>query len=109
MRHYETLFIVRPDLEQDVVDSIASEVEKMILDTGGVLFESDIWGRKRLANHIKGFAEGIYLKLNFGAETNTLGRLRTFFKMNENVIKHLLVLQEYEKPRDEPVEVAEVE
>jgi small subunit ribosomal protein S6 len=92
LRTYEALFIVQPNATDDEVQTIAKGVETLITDDGGVIVRSEIWGKRRLAYEVKGFAEGIYVLVRFESEASIIKKLDTHFHLNEEVIRYLNVL-----------------
>ena len=46
---YETVFIVRPDIDADASEKIISRAVSAIEQTGGKLTRVESWGRRRLA------------------------------------------------------------
>ena len=57
MRKYEVMFIIRTDIEQDLVDAT---VEKFlnIINNGGEITKKDLMGKRRLAYEIMISATG---------------------------------------------------
>ena len=92
MRTYEALFIVQPEAADDLVQTIATEAEKLITDAGGAIVRSEIWGKRRLAFQVKKSNEGIYVLIRFESETTTVKQLEGTFRLNEDVIRFLTVL-----------------
>ena len=91
MRTYEALYIVRPDIEDDDIQTIANEVETLVSDNGGTIVRSEIWGKRRLAYEVKKFNEGSYVLLRFTSEPDFLARLEGYFRLAEPVIRFLVV------------------
>ena len=56
MRTYEALYIVRPDVEDEQIQTIAKEVETLVTEEGGAIVRSEIWGKRRLAYDVKQFS-----------------------------------------------------
>ena len=95
MASYETLFIVRPDIEEEDLNKVVGRVEDSIRSSGGTILESEVWGKRRLAYEVKKYTEGIYVKVNFDAPPVVVEKLRDHFRFNEDVIRNLIVQQEY--------------
>ncbi len=91
MRTYEALFIVQPEAAEDLVQTIATGVETLITEDGGVIVRSEIWGKRRLAFLVKKFNEGIYVLIRFEAEPDALTKLEAHFHLNDDVIRYLMV------------------
>ena len=93
MKPYETLFIVRPDVEEEDLTAIVGRVEDAIKANGGTPSEPQVWGKRRLAYAVKTYREGIYVLVSFEGPPEVVGKLREHFRFNEDVIRHIITLQ----------------
>jgi small subunit ribosomal protein S6 len=91
VRTYEALYIVRPDIEDDEVQTVAKRVEELVTNHGGSIVRSEIWGKRKLAYPVKKFIEGNYVLLRFEADGGFIAELEESFRLNENVIRDLVV------------------
>ena len=91
MRTYEALYIIRPDLADEDIQTITNEVETLITDNGGSIVRSEIWGKRRLAYEVKKFSEGCYVLLRFEAEPEFITRLEDYYRLAEAVIRFMVV------------------
>jgi small subunit ribosomal protein S6 len=91
VRTYEALYIVRPDIEDDEVQTVATRVEELVTNHGGSIVRSEIWGKRKLAYPVKKFIEGSYVLLRFQADGEFVAQLEESFRLNENVIRDLVV------------------
>jgi len=90
LRTYEALYIVRPDLKDDEIQTVADEVIKMVTDNGGAIVRSEIWGKRKLAYEVKHFNEGVYVLLRFESEPTFPKQLESYFRLSEAVIRYLV-------------------
>ncbi len=91
MRTYEALYIVRPDLEDGEIQTVADGVQAVVTNHGGAIVRSEIWGKRRLAYEVRRFTEGCYVLLRFEAPPEIVRRLEQHFRLSEAVIRHLVV------------------
>ena len=91
MRTYETIYIIQPEAAEDQVETVIQEVESLVAEDGGAVVRKDLWGKRRLAYHVKGFQEGIYVLMRFECGPAFPRKLEDFFKLNESVIRYLVV------------------
>ena len=103
MTSYETLFIVRPDIDEDDLNKVVGRVEDVVKSNEGTIVESQVWGKKRLAYEVKKCTEGIYIKINFDAPPAVVEKLRDHFRFNEDVIRDLVVRDERRQIEPAPV------
>jgi small subunit ribosomal protein S6 len=91
LRTYEALFIVSPEMEDDDIQTIARETENLVVKGGGTIVRSEVWGRRRLAYKVKKFTEGVYILIRFQSSPNFIARLENYFRLNEQIIRHIVV------------------
>lgn len=92
MRTYEALYIVKPTLADDEVQTVAQGVEKLVTDNGGAIVRSEIWGKRRLAYAVKKFQEGVYVLLRFTGPNDFIKKLREYIRLADDIIRHMVVL-----------------
>lgn len=94
MVKYEGVFILKPNMEEEENKSQIERITGIIEDNGGKIEEIDEWGQRRLAYEIKKNKEGYYTIINFQAETDLVNELDRTSKINENIIRHMIVREE---------------
>ena len=83
MRDYELLFVLDPTLES-------------VINAGGEAGEADVWGERRLAYSINKKNTGYYVVLPFKADAELPKELDRRLRINENVMRHIIVCQDEE-------------
>lgn len=91
MRHYETVFIISPELTEEDTQAVVDKFTGILADAGAVLVKVDVWGRRRLAYVVKKFNKGFYVLLDYGATPEAIAELERNFKIDEQVIRYLTV------------------
>lgn len=94
MRDYELAFIIHPQVEGEDVAGVVEEVGKYISDVGGEVTSTDVWGSRRLAYPIKKQENGTYVILQAQVDAGALKEIERNLKLNENVLRYLLIRQE---------------
>lgn len=94
MRKYEAMYIIKPDLEQEVTKELIQKFQDIITDNGGEIEKVTETGKRRLAYEIKDFKEGYYVLVNFQAEPNVILELERVFRITENIIRYLVIKDE---------------
>jgi len=105
MASYETLFVVRPDIDEEDLHKVVVRVEDIVKSSEGTVLESEVWGKRRLAYEVRTYSEGIYVRVSFDAPPAVVKQLRDYFRLHEDVIRDLIVQQE--SARDERHEATE--
>lgn len=91
MRHYETLFIINPDLSEEETASVVEKFSAILTDRGSNLVKVDQWGRRRLAYEVKKFNKGFYVLFEYGATPEAVAEMERIFKIDERIIRYLTV------------------
>ena len=94
MRSYENVFVMAPTLDAEAFQSEVDSLKKLLGTLGATITTEKEWGRRRLAYPIRDHSEGIYHILRFDAEPEALPELDRWFKLNENVLRALVIVDE---------------
>lgn len=90
MRNYETIFVLRPNLEEEKRNSVIEKF-KGIISTAGEIKNADEWGTRKLAYEIEKLKEGYYVYVNFMAQTDLPKELERNFKIADEVIRYIVI------------------
>ncbi|MFD0621398.1 30S ribosomal protein S6 [Paenibacillus sp. GCM10027629] len=90
MRKYEVMYIIRTDIEQEVVQAAVEKFQGIISNGGGEITKHDVLGKRRLAYEIKKFRDGHYVLVNFTAEPAVVAELERVMKISDEVIRYLI-------------------
>lgn len=93
MNKYESIIIVNPKLNEKQQNEIENKYKKIINKNGNVITIENI-GKKRLAYEVKKNKEGIYIEINFASEASFIAELERQYKIDENVIKFIVIRKE---------------
>ena len=91
MVNYEGVFILDPDMAADASKAAAVQLQDLVTKNGGRIDGVQDWGRKRLAYKIKKKQDGNYIILNFQLDSQYTKKLEQSLRLNDNVIRYLLV------------------
>ncbi len=94
---YETMYILRPDLGDEVVDQTIAKYQTLLRDGGADMLETQHRGKRRLAYEIGKHREGIYIQMNYTAPGNQVAVLERAMRLSEDVLRYLTVKQEQPK------------
>ena len=90
--NYETIFIVNPELSDEKAEALRGEVKGILSEKKSAVLAEQNWGRQRLAYKIGKADEGVYYYIKFSSSDSSLpGRLSTFYRHNDSVLKFLTV------------------
>ena len=92
LREYETIYILRPDTQNDKVAEVNTRVRGIIESMGGVVLNVDNWGKRKLAYEIKKELKGIYLFWNYLAAPNVVAEFERNMRMLDSVIRYMTIV-----------------
>lgn len=90
MRKYEVMYIIRTDIEQEVVQSTVEKFQGIITNNGGEITKHDVMGKRRLAYEINKFRDGHYVLVNFTATPEVVVELDRVMKISDEIIRYLI-------------------
>jgi small subunit ribosomal protein S6 len=94
VRKYETVYIVRPNLDDEAVDRTVAGVEEYIKGLGGTIMSTDKKGRRRLAYEVNKMRDGFYVMTRFEAKTEVVAQVKRMMQLSEEIIRSLIVTLE---------------
>ena len=91
--YYETMYILRPDIPEEEVDSHIKKYSEMLVKSGTEVLDSQMRGKRRLAYTIAKHKEGIYVQLSHKGNGQQVAILERSMRLSEDVIRYLTVKQ----------------
>ena len=103
MRIYELIFILKPGMPDEDVDTIVEQFSGIITEGGGVINKVDRWGKRRLAYKVSGQREGYYVLIDYSVESNSglSKEVERRLRVVDDVIKYLTVRVDETRKRAE--------
>ena len=92
--YYETMYILRPDIPEEEVDTHLKKYSEMLVKSGTEVLDSQMRGKRRLAYPISKHKEGIYVQLSHKGNGQQVATLERAMRLSEDVIRYLTVKQE---------------
>ena len=92
--YYETMYILRPDIPEEEVDSHLKKYSEILEKSGTEVLDSQMRGKRRLAYPIAKHKEGIYVQLSHKGNGQQVAILEKAMRLSEDVIRYLTVKQE---------------
>lgn len=101
MRSYECMIIFRPTVSDDDLKASTAKYAGVIAGRSGEITGLEGWGKRRLAYEIEDHLEGHYFLFRFRATNPVLEELARQLRIDETVIRHMIVVNDLAKG-DEP-------
>jgi|TARA_B100001142_G_scaffold179784_1_gene179306 small subunit ribosomal protein S6 len=88
---YETICIVKPDLNEDNIAKIIENYQLMLVDKGAKNIITQNRGRRHLKYTMKKFKDGIYIQMNYEANGEVISTLERSMKIDEQILRFMTV------------------
>jgi small subunit ribosomal protein S6 len=102
-RSYEVMFIVRPDLLDEDVDKLISNMQNHATTAGATVQNTEKMGKRRLAYDVKKFQDGQYVLFTLTADGKAIHELERRLRVAEPVLKFITVRTDEEQQRLEKI------
>lgn len=94
MRKYELVCIVHPDLDENAFKGVVEKVSGWVTEAGGNIEKLDVWGRRRMAYHIRKHREGQYVLLDINLPPSAAAALERSIRFQESILRAMLTAAE---------------
>jgi small subunit ribosomal protein S6 len=91
-REYETIYVLRPDVDPDSADRVATRVAEVVGRENGKLVKVESWGRRKLAYSVAKQGRGVYYYLKYLGRGGLVAELERNLRMLDTVLKFQTVL-----------------
>ena len=89
MQLYETIFIVKQDLDNKALKDVEEKYENLLKLNKAIIEYKENWGLRNLAYKIQNYKKGYYYMFVFNGEKETVSELERNFRIDENIIRFL--------------------
>jgi len=94
MRKYETMFIIKPGLDEEATKAVIEKFLNLLKEKGSEIESVEEWGMRRLAYEVKKVREGYYVLVNFSAEPSTVAELERVFRISGDILRYIVINKE---------------
>src|SRR5947209_12917129 len=88
LREYETIFLLRPDLAEDLVDKIVERLRGIVHRDGGKVIKVENWGKKKVAYEVRRNLRAVYLRFLYLGTTKMVAEFERNLRMTDDVMKY---------------------
>jgi small subunit ribosomal protein S6 len=96
MRLYEAVYIIDAALDEVAINEKLEKFHALAIRNGGEVVAVDHWANRQLAYPVAKKKTGYYVVAQFRADTTALPEFERIIKLDESVMRYLLVLNEGE-------------
>ena len=93
MNKYEAMYIISPTIDEEQVKALVEKFNDLISEHGEIE-KVEEWGKKKLAYEVQDQKEGYYVLVYFTANPEFPAELERIFKINEDILKYLILNRE---------------
>ena len=90
-REYETIFILKPDVTNEVIGATNSKIRGVLEAGGGTLLKIENWGRRKLAYEVKKQLKGIYIFFRYFGNPGLVEEVERNLHLTDSVIRQYSV------------------
>ena len=91
LHNYELVLIISPEIMDEALATKMDDVSQLISEKGGVIFNVEQWGKRRLTYPIERFTEGNYVVIQFALKPGLSKELEAKLRISEEILRHLLI------------------
>jgi small subunit ribosomal protein S6 len=91
LREYETIFLVRPDLAEDLVDKTVERLRGVINREGGKVIKVINMGKKKTAFEVKKHPRAIFIQMQYLGDSKMVAEVERNLRMTDDVLKYQTV------------------
>jgi small subunit ribosomal protein S6 len=91
VREYETIFILKPDVTNEVIGATNSKIRGVLEAGGGTLLKIENWGRRKLAYEVKKHLKGIYIFFRYLGNPGLVEEIERNLRLTDSVIRQYSV------------------
>src|SRR6185295_16414335 len=86
-REYETIYILRSDVDADTAERVQGRVAEVVQRDNGTLVKVESWGRRRLAYPVAKQKKGVYVFVKYVGRGGLVAEVERNLKLQESVLK----------------------
>lgn len=91
MRHYETIYIINPNMVDDTYQEVISKYNDIIEKEKGVLIKVDEWGTQKMAYDVGKFDRGSYILIEYCGLPGLTAELERYLKLDDRILLYQTV------------------
>jgi small subunit ribosomal protein S6 len=90
-REYETIYVLRFDVDADLAEKVQARVGDAIERENGKLVKVEAWGRRKLAYPVGKQRRGVYVYLKYVGAGGLVAEVERNLKLQDAVVKYMTV------------------
>jgi len=91
MNKYESMYILKPDLDEEARKALIEKFSGLVTQNGGKIEKVDEWGQRKLAYEIDYIKEGYYVLMTFDAPSELPLELERHYNISDSVLRYNVI------------------
>ena len=91
MRHYETIYIINPNMVDDTYQEVLSKYNDIIEKEKGILIKVEEWGNQKMAYDVGKFDRGSYVLVEYCGLSGLTAELERYLKLDDRILLYQTV------------------
>jgi len=91
MNKYESMYILKPDLDEETRKSLIEKFKGLVEQNGGKVETIDEWGMRKLAYEINYIKEGYYVLMTFESGPELPAELERNYNISDSVLRYNVI------------------
>jgi small subunit ribosomal protein S6 len=91
MNKYESMYILKPSIDDETRKSVIEKFKTLVEENGGKIEKVDEWGMRKLAYEINYISEGYYVLMTFEAEATLPLELERNYNIHDGVLRYNII------------------
>jgi small subunit ribosomal protein S6 len=104
LREYETIFALKPDLADEVVERYKERIRSLIHREGGKAIKFTIWGKKKAQYELAKQTRAIYVHVVYLGGSKIVAEIERNLRMSDDVVRYQSIKLAEETDASKPVE-----
>jgi small subunit ribosomal protein S6 len=88
LREYETIFLLRPELADDLVDKVVERMRGIVHRDGGKVIKVENWGKKKTSYEVKKGFRAIFIRFLYLGDVKAVAEFERNLRMTDDVMKY---------------------
>jgi small subunit ribosomal protein S6 len=98
-RIYEVVFIVAPDVAEDDLNQLSTNLQQIVTTQGGEIVKAESMGRRHLAYPIGRVTEGQYMLFEVAGSGSEIAELERRMRVSDQVVRYITVRVDEDRRR----------
>ncbi len=97
MKQYETMYIIKPTLDDAARAALVEQMHGIITEHGGTIDNVDDWGMKEFAYEIDHMSKGYYVVTTYTVDVEGLNEFDRLMRINSDIVRLMTVCADEKK------------